>query len=86
MIHIGKNIERVIHEQGRSVSWFADRLGCSRVTVYSIFRHASIDTALLHKISLLLGHNFFEDCSEDFNKSERKDLPSVKGVRDHKAE
>jgi hypothetical protein len=66
MIHIGNNIERVIHEQGRSISWFANQLGCSRVTVYHIFRHASIDTSLLHKISVLLGHNFFEDYSDDF--------------------
>ena len=58
MINIGRIIERVFHEQGRSVSWFAEQLHCDRTNVYNIFKRESIDTALLVRISIILQHNF----------------------------
>jgi hypothetical protein len=33
MIHIGKEIEKAIRNQGKSVTWFAAQLDCTRVTV-----------------------------------------------------
>ena len=36
MIHIGKLIEKTLHEQGRSVTWFAIQLCCTRPNVYKI--------------------------------------------------
>lgn len=69
MKHIGNIIENTIHDQGRSVTWFAEQLGCTRVTVYNIFRHASIETEMLYKISMILQYNFFEEYSSDFKKS-----------------
>jgi hypothetical protein len=69
MIHIGKKIERVIREQGCSVTWFAGQLGFTRVTAYNIFHRPDIDTDLLFRISALLRYNFFENFSEDFQKS-----------------
>jgi len=74
MIHIGKKIERVIHEQGCSVTWFAAQLGFTRVTAYNIFRRTDIDTDLLFRISALLRYNFFEYFSEDFKKSTSDDI------------
>lgn len=59
MIHIGKIIEEEFYKQGRSVTWFADKLCCERTNIYNIFKRESIDTALLFKISQILGHNFF---------------------------
>lgn len=67
-MHIGNEIEETLRLQGRTVTWFAERIGCTRVTVYSIFRHSYIDTDLLYKISHILRHNFFEDYAEDFNR------------------
>ena len=60
-IHIGKSIEKVIREQGRSVSWFAKQICCERTNVYSIFNRASIDTGLLMRISIVLSHDFFKE-------------------------
>ena len=54
MIHIGKLIKEELHRQERSVSWFARKLCCKR---------ESIDTVLLHRISLILHRNFFEELS-----------------------
>lgn len=60
MAHIGRIIEKVFHDQGRSASWFAEQLHCDRTNVYSIFKRESIDTALLVRISNILQHNFFQ--------------------------
>ena len=54
MIHIGELIEKELHRQERSVTWFANKLYCDRSNVYSIFKRQSIDTDLLLRISLIL--------------------------------
>ena len=59
MIHIGELIEKELHRQERSVTWFANKLYCDRSNVYSIFKRQSIDTDLLLRISLILNYNFF---------------------------
>lgn len=68
MIHIGKIIEKEFYRQGRSVSWFANKLCCDRTNVYNIFKRESIDTALLVKISRTLEHNFFAYYMEDMKQ------------------
>lgn len=63
--HIGNIIREVFDSQPKShtVSWFAARLNCRRGNIYSIFRRSTIDTALLHRISIILNHDFFADLS-----------------------
>ena len=69
-IHIGKTIEHVLREQGRSVSWFAKQICCERTNVYSIFRRSSIDTDLLMRISKILSYDFFEEYREVIKQKE----------------
>lgn len=64
MIHIGQIIEKVIHNQERSITWFSKKLYCDRTNVYSIFKRQSIDTELLLRISKILNHNFFDYYTE----------------------
>lgn len=71
-MHIGQQIEKIFREQGRKVSWFADKLCCDRRNIYKIFERESIDTALLARISILLGHDFLQDLSDEINKNENK--------------
>ncbi|MCQ2230956.1 MAG: hypothetical protein MJZ30_03780 [Paludibacteraceae bacterium] len=71
-MHIGQQIEKIFREQGRKVSWFADKLCCDRRNIYKIFERESIDTALLARISILLGHDFLQDLSDELNKKENK--------------
>ena len=54
MTHIGQIIEKELHRQERSVTWFARRLYCDRTNVYNIFRRQSLDTELLLRISIIL--------------------------------
>ena len=58
-IHIGKEIERILHEQGHTVTWLAEQYGCSRIHMYRIFEKSSLDTAMLLRFSVLLHHDFF---------------------------
>lgn len=63
-LHIGKMIEAELRRQKRTVTWFGRQLHCDRRNIYDIFRRASIDTDLLARISLILGHNFFKTMSD----------------------
>ena len=65
MLNIGEQIKQELEAQERGVSWFADKLGCSRMAVYRIFDKNSIDTAMLLKISKILKRNFFSDLADD---------------------
>lgn len=76
-MHIGKHIEKIVHEQGRSVTWFANKLCYNRSNVYKIFERNSIDLFLLWRISKILNHDFFADISielkeKSINASEKE--------------
>ena len=65
MLHIGSRIQAELRRQERSVAWFARKLSCDRSNVYNIFLRNTIDTELLMRISIILGHNFFIDYVQD---------------------
>ena len=71
MIHAGQLIERTLHEQGRTVTWFATQLCCTRPNVYKIFKKENIDIHLLWRISCILHHNFFQDISDTIGAKEK---------------
>lgn len=79
MKHIGKTIKQVFDRQPRSctVSWFARRLHCGRANIYDIFDRATIDCELLSRISLVLGHNFFADLSDEMHAELTRSFDSV---------
>ena len=58
---IGDLVRSKLKDYGRSVKWLAEKIHCKRSNIYNIFNNrASIDTALLLKVSLALKMNFFE--------------------------
>lgn len=61
--HTGRRIRYVLARQGRSVTWLTHSLHCVRTNIYDIFARRSIDTLLLLRISLLLGHDFLSELS-----------------------
>lgn len=71
MIHIGQLIRNKLREQGRTVTWFADRLCCTRANVYKIFAKDNIDIKLLLKVSEILDVNFFEIYYREMLPSEK---------------
>ena len=62
--HIGHLIKEELHRQGRSITWLAEQLGCSRQNAYKIFNRKWIYTDLLLKICDILDYDFFKCFSE----------------------
>lgn len=64
-VHIGKFIQQKLKEDGRSVTWFASKIYCTRSNVYKIFANDNIDIKLLKRISLVLNFNFFDVLAQE---------------------
>jgi len=62
--HIGKNIKAELAQQGRSITWLAKQLGCSRQNTYKLLNRKWIYTDLLLKICDILDYDFFKCFSE----------------------
>ena len=71
-IHIGKLIRNKLKEDGRSVSWLADKIHCKRDNIYKIFDRSSIDTVQLLRISFVLKMDFFAYLSEFYQNMTHK--------------
>ncbi len=69
--HIGNLIKAELQRQGRTITWLAQELGCTRDNLYKICQHSFVNTDLLFKISEVTRHDFFKDCS-DFLKVRKK--------------
>ncbi len=67
-LHIGKLIKGELERQGRSITWLAKQIGCTRSNLYKLFRNPWINTQILFKISSALDRDFFKDCSDWYNK------------------
>ena len=66
-LHIGNNIRQKLREQGRSVTWLARQIPCTRNHVYKIFQKSTIDASLLLRISCVMDYNFFDDFFQEKN-------------------
>lgn len=64
-VHIGHEIERVLHASGMSVTEFAARICCNRKNVYDIFRRKSIQMDQIIRISEVLNYDFVRQCYYD---------------------
>ena len=79
-IHIGEQIRQVLEEQGRTITWLAKQIGCSRENLYKIFRRSWIHTDMLQKISVALNHDFFKEYSQWFESQKSVNLNSNSSV------
>lgn len=62
---IGTMIKEELERQERTVSWLARKLNCDRSNIYRLFQKHSVDTALLQRLSVILGRDFFQDLSNN---------------------
>lgn len=63
-IHLGNMVKAELQRQGRTITWLAAQVNCTRENLYKVFRRSWIYTDLLFKISAALNHDFFKDCSD----------------------
>lgn len=66
--HIGHLIQEELARQGRTVTWLAKQLRCSRQNVYGIFANQWIYTDTLLRISEFLDFDFFKVYSGHLQK------------------
>lgn len=71
---IGSHIEAELRRQERTVSWLSRKIHCDRRNIYNIFHRDSIDTALLFKISRVLGVDFFRLYSSELEHIETQEI------------
>ncbi|MBO7055563.1 MAG: XRE family transcriptional regulator [Bacteroidales bacterium] len=67
-IHIGKEIKRIVKEQGRQTQWLAEKLNYDRNNIYDIYKRRYIDTGVLLRLSNALEYDFFALYSQQINK------------------
>ena len=67
-IHLGSLIRKQLNEDGRSISWLAEKLNYERANIYRLLQRPSIDTYLLLRISKILEHDFFMYYSKHLQK------------------
>lgn len=63
--HLGNHIKQVLANEGRTITWLAQELGCTRDNLYKIFKHSYMNTDMLFRICAATGHDFFKDCSDN---------------------
>lgn len=64
--HLGDIIKTELLKQGRSITWLASQINCTRENLYKVFRRPWIYTDLLFSISEALDYDFFKLCSDRF--------------------
>lgn len=65
VMHIGKEIARVLEDRGMPKTVFAERIGRTPKNVGELLDRPGIDTMLLVKVSKVLKYNFFTQLSDE---------------------
>lgn len=73
MINIGEEIREIVRQRGKSITWLAKQINCSRVNIYKIFERSSIDTNTLLRISDALDYDFFAVYSKKLEENKNRD-------------
>lgn len=74
MVHIGHFIRDELRRQERTPTWLARKICCGRTNIYDIFERASLDSALIHRISLALNINLFALLSDNLVRESQEKL------------
>lgn len=73
IINIGEEIREIVKRQGKSITWLAKQINCSRVNIYKIFERSSIDTNTLLRISDALDYDFFAVYSKNLTMNKKQE-------------
>ena len=72
-IKFGALVKQKLEEHGRSASWLAKKIHCSRTNIYKIFEKDTVHAALMKQIGKALDTDFFAYYSENQNNNEKTD-------------
>ena len=72
MIHAGELIKRTLAEKHKTVTWFADKMCCTRPHIYKIFGKRNLDIDILWRASCVLEKDLFAVYSNRYINREKK--------------
>lgn len=65
MIHAGHLIKQVLYKKGKTVTWFALKMNCTRTNIYKIFHKNNLDVDILWRASGILNCDLFSLISQE---------------------
>lgn len=71
MIHAGHLIKQVLCKKGRTVTWFASKMNCTRTNIYKIFHKNNLDVDILWRASCILNYDLFSHISQELQMETR---------------
>lgn len=74
MVHAGQIIRDALREKGKTVTWFASEMCCTRTNAHKIFRKQNLDIDILWRASLVLNCDLFEKISEKLSAQNSVEL------------
>lgn len=63
LVHMGNMVRTELERQGKTIAWLAEQLNMQCPNCYRLLRSQSMNTDMLRRVSILLEHDFFADCS-----------------------
>ena len=83
--NVGKRIEKIIKEQGKTRSAFAKKMGVALSTFYNSLE-ANVSLWILWKASIAANHNFFAELGDDLaidyeTKREAKQKTEIEALK-----
>jgi plasmid maintenance system antidote protein VapI len=57
-LDLGNMIQKELERQERSIAWLAGKIGCHRSTLARMLQKRSIDSSILHRISIELNVDY----------------------------
>lgn len=67
--HFGQRIVSFLRQEGRSISWFADKMNSDRSNMYKILARPHLNSEFILRASRILKHDFFKDISDWLNST-----------------
>lgn len=80
MIHAGELIEHTLRKKGKTVTWFAQKMCCTRTHVYKIFKKKNLDIDLLWRASYILEYDLFTEYSIAFSQKQNPHVSTLDTV------
>lgn len=67
MLHAGKIIKEALLRKGKTVTWFAQEMCCTRTHIHKIFGKKNLNSDIIWRASKILECDLFAEISKHFN-------------------
>ncbi|TSD67073.1 hypothetical protein FFF34_006665 [Inquilinus sp. KBS0705] len=79
--HYGQTVEYIVRKNGYSITDLANGLGVNRRTIYNYFQSTYLKYDVIHKIGLLVRHDFSKEFPDIFTSDQF--APNIRSKKDN---